>query len=461
MHRVMETIMQLKNHRRTALMLGALPAAIVTIAAITPLPAQALPAVKPLYAFCGDQDCRDGDEPSGTLLIDSSRNLFGTTTRGGQNDEGTIYEIVQNATTGSHRHKVIYDFCNGSACSDGARPVDGSLIMDSDGSLYGTTSQGGATGGPGGGGVVFKLTPNAQKANWTYTVIYNFCQQASCEDGLAPNGNLTYFGSETGVPYDKTSPLYGTTTAGGKHNNGIAFALTPRADGTIRETPIYFFCSRGGTTCGDGRSPTGGLAMDPSGVLAGTTAFGGINDAGVAFKLVSVGKPRWNESVMHQFCSSTGCADGMSPQSGLISDAQGNFYGTTVAGGNSNAACGSSGCGVAFEIDPHGLITQLYAFCSLANCADGGVPARLSLDLTGKPFGMTTVGGKHNDGTLYKLDAGYQDLSDFRCTSKNCLAGSAATGGLVMDTNNAVYGVMSDGGTNGTGGIVFKYTPPE
>ncbi|HTT98161.1 MAG TPA: choice-of-anchor tandem repeat GloVer-containing protein [Rhizomicrobium sp.] len=452
--------MPYKPHTKSARWLGALALAVPVAAATLPQSANAAaPAVKPLYGFCEEASCTDGNAPSGTLLL-SGGNLFGTTTLGGQNDKGTIYEIVNNAVTGAHRHKVIYDFCNTTGCADGALPIDGSLIVDSDGSLYGTTSSGGPTGGPDGGGVVFKLKPNANKTHWTYSVVYNFCQDASCRDGLAPVGNLTYFGAASGAAYDKTSPLFGTAAQGGLHNNGVVFSLTPKTDGTFREVPVYFFCSKGGSTCADGQTPTGGLAMDTAQSVAGTTSSGGIGNAGVAFKLNNVGKLRWTETVLHQFCSDDNCSDGAAPRSGLIADAAGNFYGTTTGGGNANDACGAGGCGVAFKIDTHGILSQLYAFCSHDGCADGGVPARLSLDTADNPIGLTSVGGAHHGGTLFRLDAGYQDIFDFKCTKKRCTAGKDPSGGVVEDSENILYGVMQDGGANG-GGTVIKYTPPE
>jgi uncharacterized repeat protein (TIGR03803 family) len=421
--------------------------------------ANAQSATKTLYAFCGSTACTDGAHPSGTLLIDSRHHLFGTTTRGGQNDAGTVFEIIQNQTTGSHRHKVIYDFCNLSGCTDGAQPIDGSLIMDTDGSLYGTTSVGGPTGGPNGGGVVFKLTPNAQKTRWTYSLVYNFCQLANCEDGITPIGNLTYFGAATGAAYDKTSKLYGTTMEGGHNNNGTVYSLEPKAGGGWKEVPLYFFCAVGGSSCSDGRAPTGGLTMDPIGNLAGTTAFGGIGDAGVAFKLTPTDQLRWSETVLHQFCSSQNCADGMSPRTGLVSDAIGNYYGATLAGGNANDLCGSAGCGVAFKIDVHGLFSQLYTFCGLDMCADGGAPARLTLDLDDNPIGLTAVGGLHKGGTLYKLSPTFQDLFDFKCKPNRCVYGGNPNGGVITDTDNSAYGVMNDGGSHQQG-TVLKYTPP-
>jgi uncharacterized repeat protein (TIGR03803 family) len=452
--------MALKPHRQSARLLAAAALAIPAMGLALPA-AHAASATKTLYAFCAEQNCADGSGPSGTLLVDGQRNLYGTTTRGGQNDKGTIFEIIQNTATGSHRHKVLYDFCNLTGCADGALPIDGSLIADIDGTLYGTTSAGGPTGGPDGGGVVFKLTPNKNKTRWTYSVVYNFCQQASCRDGVTPVGGLTYFGAASGSAYDKTSPLYGTTTQGGLHNNGVVFMLTPKADGTWRQNPIYFFCSKGGTACPDGKAPTGGIAMDTTHSLAGTTAAGGISDSGVAFKLNDVGKIHWTETVLHQFCSNDNCSDGKLPLSGLTADATGNFYGTTTAGGNANEICGASGCGVAFKIDTHGILTQLYAFCSQDNCADGGVPARLSLDPSDNPMGMTAVGGTHQAGTLYKLNNGFQNLFNFKCTQAHCANGANPGGGVITDPDNMVYGVMGDNGPHHDGGTVIKYQPPE
>jgi uncharacterized repeat protein (TIGR03803 family) len=107
---------------------------------------------------------------------------------------------------------VLYRFTGG---SDGANPIAG-LIADNTGALYGTT-QGGGTGNA---GTVFKLTPPAKgQTAWTETVLYNFCSQPSCSDGLSP---------QTGLIADERGTLYGTTLSGGSSGAGTVFKLTLR-----------------------------------------------------------------------------------------------------------------------------------------------------------------------------------------------------------------------------------------
>jgi uncharacterized repeat protein (TIGR03803 family) len=100
---------------------------------------------------------------------------------------------------------------------DGQWPLAG-LVVDQ-GALYGTTQYGGASGG----GTVFKLTPPTNKnPNWTETVLYSFCSQANCNDGLLPYADLILY----------QGALYGTTNEGGASGNcvdgcGTVFKLTP------------------------------------------------------------------------------------------------------------------------------------------------------------------------------------------------------------------------------------------
>ena len=165
--------------------------------------------------------------------------------------------------------QVLYSFCPQSGCADGSQPVAG-LIMDAAGNLYGTTKVGGTggTGGAFGQGVVFKLAPDG-----TETVLYSFCSQANCTDGLQPFAGLIM---------DAAGNLYGTTLNGGiGSGSGVVFKLAP--DGT--QTVLYSFCSQ--ANCTDGLAPQAGLLMDAAGNLYGTTALGGIapGNSGVVFAL--------------------------------------------------------------------------------------------------------------------------------------------------------------------------------
>src|SRR5439155_14930777 len=127
------------------------------------------------------------------------------------------------------------------------------------------------------------------------------------------------------------------------------------------------------------------LLPDASGNLYGMTMFGGSNSQGAVFKLSQSGDT-WNETVLYSFCQQANCTDGRQPSGGLIMDSSGNLFGTTPYGGNSCPQNG--GCGVTFKLAPNGQQTVLHAFCAEANCADGAAPAAAPfLDANGNLFG--------------------------------------------------------------------------
>jgi uncharacterized repeat protein (TIGR03803 family) len=155
--------------------------------------------------------------------------------------------------------------------------TSGGLIMDRAGDLYGTTYNGGhiACSAPG-GGVVFELTPNADRSAWTEKVLYTFRGAAA---GCFPRAGLIM---------DAAGNLYGTTQSGGPaSDNGVVFELRPGTTGTEwTETVLHpFFCTRGGS-CLHGENLQASLIMDAAGSLYGTTFSGGIGDAGVVFELI-------------------------------------------------------------------------------------------------------------------------------------------------------------------------------
>jgi uncharacterized repeat protein (TIGR03803 family) len=101
-----------------------------------------------IYAFQGGAD---GAQPQAGLTIDKAGNFYGTTVNGGTAGWGTVFEISAGGTK-----SVLYSFQRG---NDGASPY-GSLVLDKSGNLYGTTTYGGGSGCNGNGcGTVFKLTP--------------------------------------------------------------------------------------------------------------------------------------------------------------------------------------------------------------------------------------------------------------------------------------------------------------
>jgi len=157
-------------------------------------------AFKTLYAFCSRANCTDGANPSASLIMDGSGNLYGTTMNGGANGYGTVFELAAGGA-----ESVLYSFCAKGDCGDGAYPAAG-VVMDGSGNLYGTTQYGDGrdcieNNANALCGTVFKLATNG-----TETALYSFCAKADCADGSGPTGNLIL---------DASGTLYGTTSFGG------------------------------------------------------------------------------------------------------------------------------------------------------------------------------------------------------------------------------------------------------
>jgi uncharacterized repeat protein (TIGR03803 family) len=218
-------------------------------------------------------------------------------------------------------------------------------------------------------------------------------------------------------------------------------------------TVLYSF-----TGGADGGSPYAGLIRDSAGNLYGTTLGGGACGNGTVFMLNKTGK----ETVLYSF---TGGADGAGPFAGLVRDAAGNLYSTTIDGGSSSA-CQGHACGVVFKLDESGNETVLYSF---NGGADGEYPyAGLVRDAKGDLYGTTAFGGGggcpnyfSGCGTVFKLDATGEEtvLYSFTGTGGD---GAYPYAGLVLDAAGNLYGTTAQGGTyacnygeNGCG-TVFK-----
>jgi uncharacterized repeat protein (TIGR03803 family) len=179
--------------------------------------------------------------------------------------------------------------------------------------------------------------------------------------------------------------------------------------------------------------------MDGKGNLYGTTYAGGTSNFGSVFKLDTAGK----ETVLHSFtCGDDGCFIYGTP----AMDAEGNLYGTAVAGG-------SMSDGTAWKVTPQGVFTVLYSF---AGDPDGSGPgANVIIDAEGNIYGDTTQGGISNDGTVFKLDhRGTETILH----SFNGSDGSTPWGGPIRDASGTLFGTTQGGGTEGNG-TVWKITP--
>ena len=336
--------------------------------------------------------------------------------------------------------KVLHSFGEG---DDGAGPY-GSVVFDAAGNLYGTTYGGGAFKA----GTIFQLTLNP-KGKWTEKVLHSF---GKGKEGASPYASLIL---------DAAGNLYGTTTAGGAHNNGTVFELTPGANGGWTEKILHSFDLNGK----DGARPRAGLIFDGAGNLYGTTEWGGEvgcappNGCGTVFKLTLGTNGQWIHTGLHSFKGNGATSrDGANPEASLIFGANGNLYGTTYAGGRSY--------GTVFELTPgaNGSWTEtvLYRFCTVHRCVDGAHPfAGLIFDAQGNLYGTTGGGGAYcfssgGCGTAFQLTPGADGkwsenvLHSFNGNSD----GSGSGGNLIFDASGNLYGTTGAGSQNK--GTVFQ-----
>jgi uncharacterized repeat protein (TIGR03803 family) len=377
---------------------------------------------------------------------------------------------------------ILYNFTGGSDGGDSRSR----LTPDGKGNFYGTTNYGGL---PGSWGTVFELSANGN-GGWTETVIYTFKGGA--------HGSHPLF---SGVIFDSTGNLYGTTYDGGvgcaPNGCGTVYKLTPK-ESKWTETVLYSFA--GGVN--DGFNPSAGLVMDAAGNLYGTTYSGGSAGGGIVFELsrsggkwkeqtlyasanglyyfgiggIAIdpagnlygnnydsvfelspsGKGSWNLNVLHTFTGPTcqNCALGTP-----AFDRAGNLYGTTVMEGP---------WGGVFKLSPDKngkwkekiIHTFDGYFDKKDGTADGGA---LLIDAAGNIFGVTTLGGTgDSQGTVFELVAPvgggtYENkiLQNFGVDSGD---GIYPIGGLVQDSSGNLYGTTTQGG-GAFGGIVYELTP--
>jgi uncharacterized repeat protein (TIGR03803 family) len=441
------------------------------LASLVPVEAARGANLTTLYRFCRLTNCADGVLPVAGLLIDQQGDLLGTTRDLGMGTGGTVFELIPNAKKTAYSLVTLHSFCRFfRSCpgvfgkpSDGAEPVAG-LSIGPAGLLFGTTRFAGRFLG----GTVFIMKPLPNGEFCCERIEYNFCSFGgmSCTDGTQP---------AAGVIFDELGNFYTTTQQHGKFGGGTVFEHT--LSGAFNAV-LYDFCSL--PNCADGKLPLAGLVRDGAGNLYGTTMHGGANlDSGTVFKLTPHAHQLPTETVIHDFCSPPpGCADGAFPFASLIIDADGHLYGTTESGGAN--ALGTvfelvpNKAGTGYEE------TVLYSFCHEVNCTDGDQSvAGLVMDAAGNLFGTTLLGGNPavnggaGFGTVFELVAHkrgtattYTEQVLYRfCSQANCSDGAMPEAGLVIDADGNLYGTTMIGGiirggvTVQGGGTVFKLTP--
>jgi len=203
-----------------------------------------------IYSF--DEDA-NGINPLGTPTLSSNgTTLYGITSLGGKNDNGTIFSITGGI------FKLIHAFTG--EPSGASSPKDSPILSTDNGTLYGMTN----TGGSKNKGTIFKITPTEGAE---IEVIHSFT--GSTTDGAKPYGSLTLSGQY----------LYGMTSEGGSGNKGTIFRIPTNATSETTITIIHSFEG----TLNDGANPYyGSLILDGT-TLYGTTRKGGGYDFGTIF----------------------------------------------------------------------------------------------------------------------------------------------------------------------------------
>jgi uncharacterized repeat protein (TIGR03803 family) len=363
-----------------------------------------------------DLDLTDGSYPYAGLVLASNEEFYGTTSGGGEHGYGTVFKM-----TGGGKITPLHSFDS----SDGANPW-AALVQATNGELYGTTSYGGANAG--GYGTIFKITRSG-----TFTSLHSF----DISDGYYPYGKLIQA---------TNGDLYGSTYAGGSGGSGTVFKVTP--SGTFTTLHDFAFT--------DGGYLYGALLEAANGDFYGTTYGGGPSgNAGTIFKMTPAG----DLTTLYAFCLQTGCPDGEHPAAGLVQATDGNFYGTTIAGG-------TSGLGTIFEITPKGVETVLHNF----DGTDGETPYGTLVQATdGSFYGTTFYGGPApgGNGTVYRLSTGLAPfiktiptaakVGDTVIILGNKLSGSTsvtfdgtAATFTVNSSGTAITTTVPDGATTGT-----------
>jgi len=368
---------------------------------------------------------QDGSSPEGRLAMDKAGSLYGTSYVGGPG-YGTVFKLSPHGS--GWIFATLYNFTGG---GDGANPSNG-VVFGPDGSFYGTTSY-----------TVFNLKPSPTRpptvfSPWRLTTLYEF---QGILDGFEPYGDLVF---------DQAGNIYGATLLGGQgcyEGCGIVYELTP-SNGSWTKTVLYYF-----TGANDGLGPTG-VMFDQAGDLYGTAFNGGTYGAGTIFKLTPSGSG-WMGSALYSFDPDGN--SGYFPEAELISDAAGNYYGSTSNGpGNS---------GTIFELSPSNGAWTYTVLYQLPSKYDGGPAAPLTMDAAGNLYGTINgaCGGGGCSGAVFKLTPGsggwtFASLHDFT----NGSDGGHPLSNVVIDANGNLYGTASEGGTGCSGngcGVVWKITP--
>jgi uncharacterized repeat protein (TIGR03803 family) len=333
----------------------------------------------------------------------------------------------------SFSYQVLHVFRK---AGDGKEPMAG-VQANAAGDLFGSTEFGGAHGF----GSIFRLRPPLRgKTTWTERVIFSF---ADGKDGGFPS---------SGLSINNQGQLLSSTLMGGTANHGNIFRLSPPVapSTTWIENVLLNF-----TGAPDGDGPLGDLLVQANGTVLGTTSAGGASNNGAVFSFVpSPSGTATQDQILFSF---DGNLTGGRPQVGVVTDGNGNFFGTTETNGQLNN-------GVVFKITPStapgtaATETTIFQF----NLANGGQPVGSLVLSGGSLFGVTFTGGAFNQGIAFQLtpsSGGGMWIETILHSFSGGVDGGEPQSGLLPDGHGGLFGTASQGGTSGNG-TFFHLTPP-
>jgi uncharacterized repeat protein (TIGR03803 family) len=397
----------------------------------------------------------DGPQPAQAGLIQGlNGHLYGTTTNGGLNGQGSIFKMTLGGTL-----TTVYSFCSPGTlgnCVDASYP--GQLVLGSNGSIYGTTESGGAYNV----GTIFIMSPSGEM-----TAPSSFCALGTDPTGIQVNACGAF--PVGALIQARNGFFWGVAQQGGTIGQGVKFEMSPRGGfGSVSS----FACIE--ANCNGAVEVAAGLVQGRDGNFYGTSeeggtgAFGSGQFGGSVYRIT----PQGNINTIYSFCSLIDCQDGQGPMSALIEGPDGNFYGTTPYGGTGTACVNPSptslGCGTVFQITSEGMLSTLYNFCAQSGCPDGQNPiAGLILGSDGNFYGTTYNGGTAPSsacsdnpcGTIFQLTPSgtLTTLHSFCTKGEGCPSGGGPLAPLVQDTNGNFYGTTTFGGNQASfNGTVFS-----
>ncbi|MBI3416461.1 MAG: hypothetical protein HY043_14290 [Verrucomicrobia bacterium] len=345
-----------------------------------------------------------GPYPVGSLIL-SNATLYGMTLSG-------VFKMNTNGSGYTNLHS-FGGFAGNAAGPHAALTLSGT-------NLYGMTVEGGA-----GVGVAFRVSTNGIG----YTALHYFNSRET--NGASPYGSLTL----------ANGALYGTTHHGGTNNLGTLFRMDSDGGGY---TSLHAFA--GGTN--DGANPFGDLTLSGTNFY-GTTSQGGAAGLGVVFRMNTNGTGYTN---LHSFTGYPN--EGAGPPGSLTLDGS-TLYGMTQEGGPNSARLG-----VVFKMNTDGSgYTNLHFFAG--GTGDGATPMGSLTLANGWLYGMTSVGGASNKGTVFRVSTDGRSYTNFHSFAGGTNDGATAYGSLML-SGSTLYGVTYYGGTNNYG-VVFTLSnlPPE